>query len=204
MDNIHDYIWLVITLIMLSLPITHIFFLCWLNELKEKLNRMKRNFISMNKKKLFSISLIGILVLLPIIVFVWNFYSHSFSDDISKWGAFGDYIGGVYSVYISIGLYLLSRKLGRTDERRNKQRFHIEKLYGIIRSIGFAGTKDDKLLGDFVNEIAFAELYLSDELIKRVIDLQDNFAEATDNISLLNIELESEVLSMLKLELKRI
>lgn len=143
-------------------------------------------------------------MLLPIIVFVFNFYSHSFSDDISEWGAFGDYIGGVYSVYISIGLYLLSRKLGRTDERRNKQRFHIEKLYGIIRSIGFVGTKDDKLLGDFVNEIAFAELYLSDELIKRVIDLQDNFAEATDNISLLNIELESEVLSMLKLELKRI
>lgn len=82
-------------------------------------------------------------MLLPIIVFVWNFYSHSLSDDISEWGAFGDYIGGVYSVYISIGLYLLSRKLGRTDERRNKQRFHIEKLYGIIRSIGFAGTKDE-------------------------------------------------------------
>lgn len=158
----------------------------------------------MNKKKLLSISLIGILVLLPIIVFVWNFYSHSLSDDISEWGAFGDYIGGVYSVYISIGLYLLSRKLGRTDERRNKQRFHIEKLYGIIRSIGFAGTKDEELLGNFVNEIAFAELYLSDDIIKRIIDLQDNYALASKNPGDLNVELESEVLSMLKLELKRI
>lgn len=135
MDNIVDYIWLVITLIILSLPITHIFFLCWLTEIKKKLSRMKNNIIRKNKSKILSISLIGILVLLPIIVFVSNFNSHSFSDDISEWGAFGDYIGGVYSVYISLGLYLLSRKLGRTDKLRNKQEFHIEKLYGIIHMI---------------------------------------------------------------------
>ena len=204
MDNIVDYIWLVFTFIILSLPITHIFFLCWLNEIKEKLNRMKRNLISMNKKKFFTISLIGILVLLPIIVFVFNFYSHSFSDDISEWGAFGDYVGGVYSVYISIGLYLLSRKLGRTDKLRNKQEFHIEKLYGIIHMIHNDITGNSKLLKDFANEIAYAELYLSDEMIKKVIDLQDNYAEASGNPGLVNIELESEVLSMLKLELNRI
>ena len=60
------------------------------------------------------------------------------------------------------------------------------------------------MLGDFVNEIAFAELYLSDDIIKRIIDLQDNYALASKNPGDLNVELESEVLSMLKLELKRI
>lgn len=204
MDNIVDYIWLVITLIILSLPITHIFFLCWLTEIKKKLSRMKNNIIRKNKSKILSISLIGILVLLPIIVFVSNFNSHSFSDDISEWGAFGDYIGGVYSVYISLGLYLLSRKLGRTDKLRNKQEFHIEKLYGIIHMIHSDITGNSELLKDFANEIAYAELYLSDEIIKKVIDLQDNFAMASGNPGLVNIELESEVLSMLKLELNRI
>ena len=153
---------------------------------------------------MFKILLLSLVVLLPIIIFIYHFASHSFSNDISKWGAFGDYIGGVYSVYISIGLFLLSRKLGKTDERRNKQRLHIEKLYGMIRLINNDSMENAQLLKDFVNEIASAELYLSDDVIKRVIELQDNFAEASVNPELRNIELESEVLGMLKYELKRI
>ena len=164
---------------------------------------MKNN-IAINWNKIIQISLVVLFVLLPIIIFIYHFESHSFSKDISKWGAFGDYIGGIYSVYISIGLFLLSRKLGKTDERRNKQRLHIEKLYGMIRSINNNGTLNVSMFADFVNEIASAEFYLSNNIIKRIIELQDNYAEASENPEVLNMELETEVLGMLKDELKRI
>lgn len=198
------YICIITVVIILSLPFTHIFFLCNINSLYEKIHRIMKNNIAINWNKIIQISLVVLFVLLPIIIFIYHFESHSFSKDISKWGAFGDYIGGIYSVYISIGLFLLSRKLGKTDERRNKQRLHIEKLYGMIRLINNDSMENAQLLKDFVNEIASAELYLSDDVIKRVIELQDNFAEASVNPELRNIELESEVLGMLKYELKRI
>ena len=164
---------------------------------------MKNN-IAMNCKKIIQISLVAVFVLLPIIIFLINFSSQSFSDEIEEWGAFGDYIGGIYSVYISIGLYLLSRKLGKTDERRNKQRLHIEKLYEIIRLINNDSTENAQLLNDFLNEIASAELYLSDDVIKRIIELQDNYALASKNPGDLDVELEKEVLCMLKNEIERI
>ena len=198
------YICIITVVIILSLPFTHIFFLCNINSLYEKIHRIMKNNIAINWNKIIQISLVVLFVLLPIIIFIYHFESHSFSKDISKWGAFGDYIGGIYSVYISIGLFLLSRKLGKTDERRNKQRLHIEKLYGMIRSINNNGTLNVSMFADFVNEIASAELYLSNNIIKRIIELQDNYAEASENPEVLNMELETEVLGMLKDELKRI
>lgn len=198
------YICIITVVIILSLPFTHIFFLCNINSLIEKIHRIVKNNIAMNCKKIIQISLVVVFVLLPIIIFLINFSSHSFSDDIEEWGAFGDYIGGIYSVYISIGLYLLSRKLGKIDERRKKQGLHIEKLYEIIRLINNDSTENAQLLNDFVNEIASAELYLSDDVIKRIIELQDNYALASKNPGDLDVELEKEVLCMLKNEIERI
>ena len=186
------------------MPLTHIFFLCNINSLIEKIHRIVKNNVARNCKKIIQISLVAVFVLLPIVIFLINFSEQSLSDDIEEWGAFGDYIGGIYSVYISIGLFLLSRKLGKADERRNKQRLHIEKLYGMIRSINNNGTLNVSMFADFVNEIASAELYLSKNIIIRMINLQDNYAEASDNPEVLNMELETEVLGMLKDELKRI
>ena len=74
----------------------------------------------------------------------------------------------------------------------------------MIRSINNNGTLNVSMFADFVNEIASAELYLSNNIIKRIIELQDNYAEASENPEVLNMELETEVLGMLKDELKRI
>ena len=201
LNNFFIGVLLVMAIFIIILPFTHIFLLNSYFSLRDELYKKNNSIIL---KKMFKILLLSLVVLLPIIIFIYHFASHSFSNDISKWGAFGDYIGGVYSVYISIGLFLLSRKLGKTDERRNKQRLHIEKLYGMIRSINNNGTLNVSMFADFVNEIASAELYLSKNIIIRMINLQDNYAEASDNPEVLNMELETEVLGMLKDELKRI
>ena len=74
----------------------------------------------------------------------------------------------------------------------------------MIRSINNNGTLNVSMFADFVNEISSAELYLSKNLIKRIIALQDNYAEASDNPEVLNMELETEVLGMLNDEFKRI
>ena len=201
LNNFFIGVLLVMAIFIIILPFTHIFLLNSYFSLRDELYKKNNSIIL---KKMFKILLLSLVVLLPIIIFIYHFASHSFSNDISKWGAFGDYIGGVYSVYISIGLFLLSRKLGKTDERRNKQRLHIEKLYGMIRSINNNGTLNVSMFADFVNEISSAELYLSKNIIKRIIALQDNYAEASDNPEVLNMELETEVLGMLNDEFKRI
>ena len=74
----------------------------------------------------------------------------------------------------------------------------------MIRSINNNGTLNVSMFADFVNEISSAELYLSKNIIKRIIALQDNYAEASDNPEVLNMELETEVLGMLNDEFKRI
>lgn len=201
LNNFFIGVLLVMAIFIITLPFAHIFLLNSYFSLRDELYKKNNSIIL---KKMFKILLLSLVILLPIIFFIYHFASHSFSNDISKWGAFGDFIGGVYSVYISIGLFFLSRKLGKTDEWRNKQRLHIEKLYGMIRSINNNGTLNVSMFADFVNEIASAELYLSKNIIKRIINLQDNYAEASENPEVLNMELETEVLGMLKDELKRI
>lgn len=50
----------------------------------------------------FIIVLIACAVILSVVFFVFQFHDNAFSDNISDWGSFGDYIGGIILSLISI------------------------------------------------------------------------------------------------------
>lgn len=54
------------------------------------------------KKHPFLIIVTSVLFLIPIIIFCCYFHDHTISEDISKWGAFGDYFGGILNTFLNI------------------------------------------------------------------------------------------------------
>lgn len=58
---------------------------------------------------------------LPIFVYFLNFHG-GFSNDHSDWSAFGDYIGGVYSVIVAILLFYLTINANFSAEKRNEKK----------------------------------------------------------------------------------
>lgn len=86
----------------------------------------------MTKKQLLVWILItSIIVMFPILFFVYNFYTSEFSDDIGNWGAFGDYFGGLlnctFSLLSVIVTIYIALKLANIEKDRNKENLRFEK-----------------------------------------------------------------------------
>lgn len=81
----------------------------------------------MGKKE---IGLILIFCFIPIFCFVNNFWDSKISDDITNWGAFGDYFGSFFSfLSVCVTIYI-AYKLSKIEENRHKEflKFEREKL----------------------------------------------------------------------------
>ncbi|ABQ06591.1 hypothetical protein [Flavobacterium johnsoniae] len=75
---------------------------------------------------LFIISLISLLLLLlPIMVFLYHFGGKRFSDDLALWGTFGDFIGGTLNTVISLSsliiLGLLTHIVSKQSNEESKK-----------------------------------------------------------------------------------
>ena len=57
--------------------------------------------------------------------YIYTFASNGISDDTEKWALFGDYIGGTYSVLLSVWVIYIARKLTKKDEKVNKDNVRI-------------------------------------------------------------------------------
>lgn len=55
--------------------------------------------------------LVCLLLFIPLIFYIYTFASNGISDDTEKWAQFGDYIGGTYSVLLSVLMIYIARKL---------------------------------------------------------------------------------------------
>ena len=82
-----------------------------------------------NQKKILLGGLLFILIILtiPIIAFIVQFYSYSFSNNIEQWAEFGDYISGTINTLISLAsLILLSVLTYYVAENSNKESRKLE------------------------------------------------------------------------------
>lgn len=93
------------------------------------------------KKYPYLIIITLLLFLIPIIVFYYYFHDHTVSEDISKWGAFGDYFGGILNTFLNIVslivLSYLTYLIGlQSNEENRKTNILIRKFdaYEIISS----------------------------------------------------------------------
>lgn len=98
--------------------------------------------ITMTKKTLLFISAI-ILLFIPLIFYIITFRTHSISQNPSDWGAFGDYIGGVLSLLLSIyttGLLiyitiLLNKKDSKEAQIRKNKDIKYKIYFEIIKTL---------------------------------------------------------------------
>lgn len=94
----------------------------------------------MNKKILnIIIPFFLLIILIPICLFIANFYNHDISNDIANWGAFGDYFGGILNSFFSfltlIVTIYIAFEISKIEENRNKEnlKFEREKLLRELR-----------------------------------------------------------------------
>lgn len=80
----------------------------------------------MKKTTLITLIIVStILLTIPVVIIIRNFNTQEISTDISKWGAFGDYIGGILNTTISllslIILGYLTHIVSKQSNEKNKK-----------------------------------------------------------------------------------
>jgi hypothetical protein len=78
--------------------------------------------------KKLTIFLLIFFLLLPIIVFISKFYHTSLSDNLEKWGQFGDYLNGTFMPVIALVGIGITYYLGLLSDKRNETNINVEKL----------------------------------------------------------------------------
>lgn len=129
-----------------------------------------------NSKKRIGGGVIAVIVLvLPILVYFLNFH-YGFSPDHSDWSAFGDYIGGVYSVIVAILLFYLTINANFSAEKRNEKKEALKEIYEYIVDVSEEEANSDnrKTLRKLAQK---KRLYISEDLYKKIIEFADYYIE---------------------------
>lgn len=86
---------------------------------------------------------LGIICLLPIILYCINFGSYKISDNPADWGTFGDYLGGTLNPILAlIGLFITVALAYITDKRNQVNLLNQERLVRPVASIILGNYED--------------------------------------------------------------
>ena len=151
-------------------------------------------------KKLWKIILtcfiFGIL-LCPLALYVFTFRDFEISKNPADWSDFGSYVGGVYSVLLTVFVVYLSRQLYKRDEIQSKRKKAVEEIY-----LQIAKIKIKKINVQHVNKIYSTalvnKLYITDETYNKVVKLADHYLEVAGDLCPLNTVLDTTVKNHLK------
>ena len=126
------------------------------------------------------------------------FHSHSFSDDPSAWGSFGDYFGGVYSVIVTILAVYLANLLSKKNDNSKRKKEAIEEINEQIQSIEKGEIIDIRRVNRFLRLIHSSRLYFPDTLVQSLLDLYDDFLKNKDTKELIDKHLIDDIKKQLK------
>lgn len=127
------------------------------------------------EKNLIWISLL--ILSLPIGAYILNFRNLDLSNDPESWAQFGDYIGGTYSVLITILAIYIARNLSRKDASQERRQRVAEALMKQIAKIKKCTNQDQRVLtiNKFMRLIDENQLVLSTALQTSMQELGDYF-----------------------------
>ncbi len=138
-----------------------------------------------------------ILLVAPIGVYIFYFWNCPISDNPTDWGVFGDFIGGVYSIIVTILAVYLASALTKRDHKKEKQFKAAEILYNQITTIE-NNNCNRRSIEKLKRDIHSNELYLDPDITNDVIKLADQFLEQKDGTGNVDIEFKEYVMSQLK------
>ena len=118
--------------------------------------------------------LIGIVAAVPLGFYIWWFRDASISNDPGDWAAFGSYIGGLYSVFVTVLVVYLARELSKKDDVTSKKKAAVEAIHQQILKI-----KNDRVDERAVNRLFHIleenKLYITDAIYDEVRNLADYY-----------------------------
>lgn len=157
------------------------------------------SFIQNYMKKLHSWKLVAAIIMLvaPLLIYVIQFGGHSISDDPADWGVFGDYIGGVYTVLVTLFAIYLTRHLDKRDVERNKARSAVGQIYEQICKINYQ-LIDMRSVKKLLRLIQEKELYIPNDVYEKLLELYDDYVVAKDNPDSFQLEKEVKLKARLK------
>ena len=100
---------------------------------KKMASKIKQLMIWIKRNRLLLLAILACII--PIIVYIFRFHSGGFSNNPADWGTFGDYIGGVYSVILSIIAIYVTYIIREREDKTKEKRKVLTELYKTIISI---------------------------------------------------------------------
>ena len=138
-----------------------------------------------------------ISLFLPVIFYICNFSRNGFSDNPADWGTFGDYIGGVYSVVLTLALVYVTYILNKKNEH-NKERLHaVKEIYARISNIESDNINIDDI-NHLVKYVVANKLHLRESIYRQLIIMTDYYKEVAVDKSKIDIEKEAALKNALK------
>lgn len=118
-----------------------------------------------------------ILLFIPLSFYIYTFGSNGISGDTEKWAQFGDYIGGTYSVLLSVLVIYIARKLTKKDEKVNKEKNAVDLIFQQIlkieRCVDF--HQKTQAVNKLMRMIDTHQLHISDEIRTCIENLGDYY-----------------------------
>ena len=149
-----------------------------------------------NSKRIQKV-LIIVLLLIPLISYVLKFGGTSLSDNPQDWGVFGDYVGGVYSILVSILAIFLARIIDRKDSEAKSRKDAIQKINKQILLIK-NNHYNRKSVSKLLRLISEYQIFLPKELYDRLKQLYDYYLLKNEDKQCVYSQLESIILQELK------
>lgn len=146
--------------------------------------------------KKYHLWVMAVVLCIPILCYIINFASYGVSGNVSDWAAFGDYIGGVYSVVLTIVLVYVSYSLNKKSEKEKEKLRAIHEIYSSIVVIKSEEMNIDDING-LVRLIISNQLYIRANVFNHLISFTDYCKTVIVNRSAIDIERETSIKNML-------
>ena len=140
---------------------------------------LKRFWSSLKRVSTWKKIALVLLFIAPVAVYVITFRQYSISEDPSDWADFGSYIGGIYTVVVTIFAVYLTRHLENRDLEKMKAKEAIGSIFEQISRIDSKNVNMN-MVNKLLRLINQNELYLPSYLYDRLLDLHDDYVEAKE------------------------
>ena len=133
--------------------------------------------------------IVGLLIS-PLVFYICVF-NGGFSDDYGAWSAFGDYVNGVYSVLLTIFIFILTQKITKLTERNAERRAALSDIYELVIDLcSDVSMENSNKLQLYLNK---ARLFLLDDEYKKLMDFYDYSLSVSSSIMHRDISKEKEI-----------
>ena len=138
-----------------------------------------------------------VVFVLPLFIYCIHFKAYPISSNPSDWADFGSYIGGVYTVVVTILAVYLTSHLGKKDAAWKKLQEAVGAIFVQVKKIDYnkVNVKEVSKLLQLVND---NELNLPSDLYVMLINLHDDYLDAKDTPEKFDVQKEVRIKQRLK------